>query len=165
MFLQKLFRYLRAPFCQDYRLGLRFRVADPPLLMERVHHVPVQAFPDPSGGPSPVRPEAEEAERRREEERAKKLLQEAKGQAADIVAQAQKRGTEIIDEAKGSARTEGERLITAAQAEIDQEVNRAREQLREKVAALAVLGAEKILRKESNADLHQYSVDALGKVI
>ena len=99
------------------------------------------------------------------QERAKTLLQEAKAQAADIVAQAQKRGTEIIDEAKGNARTEGERLITAAQAEIDQEVNRAREQLREKVAALAVAGAEKILRKEINAEAHQDIVDALGKEI
>ncbi|MCP4450050.1 MAG: F0F1 ATP synthase subunit B, partial [Planctomycetes bacterium] len=44
------------------------------------------------------------------QERAKGVLQEAKAQAGDIVAQAQKRGTEIIDEAKTSARTEGERL-------------------------------------------------------
>jgi len=98
-------------------------------------------------------------------ERAKELLQDAKSQAADIVAQAQKRAAGIIDEAKGSARTEGERLITAARAEIDQEVNRAREQLREQVAALAVAGAEKILRKEINAEAHQDIVDALAKEI
>jgi len=99
------------------------------------------------------------------QERAKGVLQEAKAQAGDIVAQAQKRGTEIIDESKTSARTEGERLITAARAEIDQEVNRAREQLREKVAVLAVAGAEKILRREIDASTNQDIVDALAKEI
>ncbi len=60
----------------------------------------------------------------------RRLMVEAKEQAADIVAQAQKRATEIVEEAKGDARAEGERLITAAKAEIEQETNRAREALR-----------------------------------
>ena len=51
-------------------------------------------------------------------ERAKDVLRDAKAQAVDIVAQAQKRAAEIVDESKGSARVEGERILTAAQAEI-----------------------------------------------
>ncbi|MBL3590660.1 MAG: F0F1 ATP synthase subunit B [endosymbiont of Escarpia spicata] len=98
-------------------------------------------------------------------ERAKGVLHEAKAQAAEIVAQAQKRGAEIVDEAKGSARTEGERILTAAQAEIEQETNRAREQLRGKVAELAIAGAEKILKKEINAETHRDIVDGLAKEI
>lgn len=99
------------------------------------------------------------------QERAKEVLRDAKGQASDIVMQAQKRAAEIIDEAKVSARTEGERILTAAKAEIEQEVNRAREHLRERVAVLAIAGAEKILRKEISATAHQDIVDSLAKEI
>jgi F-type H+-transporting ATPase subunit b len=98
-------------------------------------------------------------------DRAKDLLVEAKAQAAEIVAQAQKRGAEIVEEAKDTARNEGDRIISAAQVEIEQETNRAREQLRGKVAELAVAGAEKILRKEINADAHKDIVEALSKEI
>ena len=98
-------------------------------------------------------------------ERAKDVLHEAKAQAAEIVAQAQKRAAEIVDESKDTARVEGDRLLTAAQSEIEQEANRAREQLREKVGMLAVAGAEKILKKEISADAHQDIVAALAKEI
>ena len=98
-------------------------------------------------------------------ERAKEVLHEAKAQAAEIVSQAQKRAAEIVDEAKTNARTEGERILIAAQAEIEQESNRAREHLRLKVGELAVAGAEKILRKEINAEMHKDIVAALAKEI
>ena len=81
-------------------------------------------------------------------------LNEAKQKASEIIGQAEKRGSQIIDEAKGSAKTEGDRILASAKAEIDQEVNRAKEGLRAQVSKLAVAGAEKILRKEINADLH-----------
>ena len=96
-------------------------------------------------------------------ERAKGVLHEAKAQAAEIVAQAQKRGAEIVDEAKTNARSEGERILTAAQAEVEQEVNRAREHLREKVGQLAIAGAEKILRKEINAETHKEIIKSLAQ--
>ena len=98
-------------------------------------------------------------------DRAKEVLHEAKAQAAEIVTQAQKRAAAIVDEAKTNARTEGERILTAAKAEIDQESNRAREQLRIKVSELAIAGAEKILRKEINAEAHKDIVDALAQEI
>ena len=60
----------------------------------------------------------------------------------------------MIEEAKTSAREEGNREKTAAKAEIEQEVSRAREALRTQVAALAVAGAEKILRREVDAKVH-----------
>jgi len=97
--------------------------------------------------------------------RVTEVLQDAKAQAADIVSQAQKRALEIVDEAKINARAEGDRLIGTAQSEIEQETNRAREQLREKVAELAIAGAEKILRKEIDAEAHKDIVDHLAKEI
>jgi F-type H+-transporting ATPase subunit b len=95
-------------------------------------------------------------------EKAVERLKEAKGEAAGIIDAANKRGSQIVEEAKDQARAEGERLKEAAQAEIDQEVNRAREQLRSKVATLALAGAEKILVAEIDAQRHGELVDALA---
>ena len=58
------------------------------------------------------------------QKRATEVLHEAKGQASEIIGQSQKRAAEIVDEAKGDARAEGQRLLTAARAEIEQEKNR-----------------------------------------
>ena len=79
------------------------------------------------------------------EKKAAEHLKEAKGQASEIIGQAQKRASEIVDEAKGDARTEAERIKAGATAEIDQEVNRAREHLRKEDVDLAMAGAEKVL--------------------
>ena len=79
---------------------------------------------------------------------------EARQQAQEILAQAENRASQIVEEAKAAAGAEGARLITGAKAEIEQEVSRARETLRSQVAALAVAGAEKILRREVDAKVH-----------
>lgn len=99
------------------------------------------------------------------EKRAKEVLVEAKGQAAEIIAQAQKRAAEIVDEAKQNARGEGERLLTAAQAEIEREFNQAREKLRTQVSSIALSGAEKILRREIDAKAHSALLDDLAAQI
>ncbi|MEW6314218.1 MAG: F0F1 ATP synthase subunit B [Pseudomonadota bacterium] len=88
------------------------------------------------------------------EKRAAELLREAKGQAAEIISQSEKRAAQIVEEAKNQAKAEGERLVAGAKAEIDQEVFRAKEALRAQVAQLAVVGAEKILRREVDAKAH-----------
>jgi F-type H+-transporting ATPase subunit b len=88
------------------------------------------------------------------EERAKEILREVKEQAGEIINRAEKRANEIIDEAKGDAREEGSRLLTAARAEINQEINRAKEDLRGQVVALAMLGAGKVLQREVNEKVH-----------
>jgi F-type H+-transporting ATPase subunit b len=81
-------------------------------------------------------------------------IRQARERAQDIVAQADRRAVQIIEEAKLAAREEGNREKVAAKAEIEQEVSRARESLREQVAALAVAGAERILRREVNQQAH-----------
>jgi len=84
-------------------------------------------------------------------------LKDAKAQAQDIINLAEKRASEIVEESKETARVEGERIIAAANAELEQEVNRAREQLRGQVVSLAVSGASKVLKREidekANEDL------------
>jgi F-type H+-transporting ATPase subunit b len=82
------------------------------------------------------------------------MLVQAKSQAQEILVQAERRASQIIEEAKVTAGEEGARLLTGAKAEIDQEVSRARETLRTQVAALAVAGAEQILRREVDEKVH-----------
>ena len=92
-------------------------------------------------------------------------LKKAKTEAAEIVAQAQKRAAEIVDESKTAAVEEAGRVKIAAQADIEQEVSRARETLRAQVSALAVAGAEKILGKEIDAKAHAKALDELAAQI
>lgn len=86
--------------------------------------------------------------------RTAELLSEARGQVQDILGQADKRAAEMIEEAKGAAKIEGDRLVAGAKAEIEQEISRAKEMLRAQVAALAVAGAEQILKREVDAKAH-----------
>jgi F-type H+-transporting ATPase subunit b len=91
--------------------------------------------------------------------RSAEALREAKGKAAELVAQAEKRAQQIVEEAKGNANVEYDKIVASAKSEIEQEAERAKQVLRERVAELAVAGAEKILRKEINASVH---ADMLG---
>jgi len=83
--------------------------------------------------------------------KAAETIHEAKQQAAEIINRADKRAAEIIEEAKHNAIEEGNRLKVAAQAEIEQEVNRARETLRGQVVEIATAGAGRILKRELDA--------------
>lgn len=99
------------------------------------------------------------------EKRAKDVLKDAKLQAQNVLSQAEKRGTEIVEDAKVKAAEEAERIKAAAQADISQEISRARELLRKEVAALVVSGAEKILNKEVDAKAHNDMLETLVKQI
>lgn len=79
------------------------------------------------------------------QQKAATLLKEAKEQSAVIVQQAEKRSLQVLADAKDRARAEGERLIAAAQGELEQMQNHSRELLRKEVAALALASAEKVL--------------------
>jgi F-type H+-transporting ATPase subunit b len=90
----------------------------------------------------------------RSQREAEQAVEQARNRAAEILSQAEKRSAQMVEEAKLAARQESEREKAAAVAEIQQEASRAREQLRDQVAALAVAGAEKILRREVDAKAH-----------
>ena len=89
-------------------------------------------------------------------------LNETKQQAAVLIDQANKRANNIVEEAKELAIKEGERLKLAARADIEQEINGAKEALRAQVAVLAVAGAEKILEATIDQNVHSGILDGLA---
>ena len=86
--------------------------------------------------------------------RVEQELSQTRNETASRLADAERRAQAIIEEAKGRATEEGNKIVAAARAEAEQQAIAAREALREQVAALAVKGAEQILRKEVNAGVH-----------
>ncbi len=95
------------------------------------------------------------------EAEAETIIAEAKRQASTILDQANARANEIVADGKNDGVKERERQLTAAKAEIEQETNRAREELRGQVSAIAIAGAQKILEREIDDASHQ---DILGKL-
>jgi len=106
---------------------------------------------------------AEKGEQRLEEARAQsdEIVGEARKQATGILDQAHARANEIVAEGKSDGVKERERQLGAARAEIEQEANRAREDLRGQVSAIALASAEKILRREIDDKQHE---DILSKL-
>jgi F-type H+-transporting ATPase subunit b len=88
-------------------------------------------------------------------------LKDAKAQAAVIIEQANKRRTQIVDEAKTEGEVERSKIIAQGEAEVEAERNRAREELRLKVSALAVAGAEKIIKRTIDKDANSDIIDKL----
>jgi F-type H+-transporting ATPase subunit b len=86
--------------------------------------------------------------------RVEEQLVQSRNENAKLLADAEKRAQAIVDEAKKRAEEEGSKIVAAAKAEADQQSIQAREVLREQVAALAVKGAEQILKREVNAGVH-----------
>ena len=106
---------------------------------------------------------AEKGERRLEEAKAEadEIVGDARKQATGILDQAHARANEIVADGKADGVTERDRQLGAAKAEIEQETNRAREELRGEVSAIAMASAEKILQREIDAKQHE---DILGKL-
>jgi F-type H+-transporting ATPase subunit b len=89
------------------------------------------------------------------EKKAKTLLKEAREQSAEIITLAQKRANELVEESKENAKKEGDRMIQAAKAQIEQEMHQAKEALRKEVSTLALRAAEQILQEEIDKAKHQ----------
>ena len=94
-------------------------------------------------------------------EKATAQLKEAKAQAAEIIEQAKKRATQLVDEETKRGHEEREKIMAQGHTEIEAERNRAKEELRKQVSALAVMGAEKILERQIDADAHSDILDKL----
>ena len=88
------------------------------------------------------------------EKRIGAMLDEAKQKAAEIVAQGEKFRAETVEAARGEAQAEKDRIVASGRSEIEQELTRAKEQLRNQVADLAVAGASRILKREVDAKAH-----------
>jgi F-type H+-transporting ATPase subunit b len=93
--------------------------------------------------------------------RVEEQLAAARTDATQRLADAERLAQQMVEEAKSRASQEGAKIIAAAKAEAEQEATKARETLREQVAALAVKGAESILKREVNAGVH---AELLGRL-
>lgn len=104
------------------------------------------------------------AERQLEEanDAAEVELNQAKAHAAELISAAHHRSEQIVEDAKLQARQEADRIITGAQAQIEQELNRAREELRHRVGQLAVEGAERILEATIDKQAHEQMLARLA---
>ena len=101
------------------------------------------------------------AELQNANKRVEEQLSAARTDATQRLADAERLAQSMVEEAKGRASDEGAKIIASARAEAEQEALKAREALREQVAALAVKGAEQILRREVNAGVH---AELLGRL-
>jgi len=99
------------------------------------------------------------------EEKANEELKAARAKANEIIDQAHQRANQIVDQAKQDAIAEAGRQKALAEAEIDAASNRAREELRKQVSSLAVTGAEKLLKREIDANAHKALLDELAAEI
>lgn len=99
------------------------------------------------------------------QDKANEALKEARAKANEIIEQAHQRASQIVDAAKNDAIAEAGRQKALAEAEIAAAANRAREDLRRQVSALAVTGAEKLLRREIDANAHKALLDELAAEI
>lgn len=96
---------------------------------------------------------------------AEAIIREARERATQIIDHAQHRANELVEEAKGTATTEGARLVAAAHQQIDLDTTRARESLRKEVAGIAVGAASKLLGREIDARAHAELLDKLATQI
>ncbi|WP_415886358.1 F0F1 ATP synthase subunit B [Neptuniibacter sp. QD37_6] len=96
------------------------------------------------------------------QEKATENMRKGKEEAAAIIEQANKRANQIIEEAKDKALEEANRVKAAKEAELEQEVNQARETLRAQVATLALAGAEKVLEASIDEKAHAQLVEKLA---
>jgi F-type H+-transporting ATPase subunit b len=92
-----------------------------------------------------------------------KILDEAKAEASNLINQAGSRGDQIIDEAKNQAAEEQKKIKASAEADIEQNINKAKEGLKQEVSALVIAGAEQILNKEVDEKANKEIVEKLIK--
>jgi len=90
---------------------------------------------------------------------ASEQLKEAKRTATEVIDQANKRKAQILDEAREEAQAERQKILAQAEAELEAERKRARDDLRKQVATLAIAGAEKILERTIDQEVHKDVLD------
>jgi F-type H+-transporting ATPase subunit b len=98
-------------------------------------------------------------------DRADAIVREARERANQIIDQAQHRANDLVEQAKGTATAEGQRLVAAAQQQIELEASRARETLRREVAQIAVTAASKLLEREIDPRAHADLINKLATQI
>ena len=91
-----------------------------------------------------------------------KIIEEARDQARDVLSKANARANDIVEEARSEGEVEKRKRLDSAQSELEVEINRARDELRQQVATIAIAGAEKILSREIDEAAHKDLLDRLA---
>ena len=91
-----------------------------------------------------------------------KIIGHARDQARDILSKANSRANDIVEEARSEGEVEKRKRLESAESEIEVEVNRARDELRQQVAVIAIAGAEKVLSREIDEAAHRDLLDRLA---
>jgi len=99
------------------------------------------------------------------QEQVNAIVRDARTKANEIIDQAHARANQIIDAAKLEAIAEAGRQKSLAVAEIDVAANRAREDLRKQVSAIAVAGASRLIKREIDASAQKALLDDLAAEI
>lgn len=93
------------------------------------------------------------------------ILAGARDQARGIVDQANTRASGIVEEARSDGAAARQREVDAGLAQIELDKSRARDELRNQVASIAIAGAEKVLAREIDASAHRDLLDKLASEI
>ncbi len=96
------------------------------------------------------------------DERVEQEIKAARVKAAEILDRAHAQANQIVDKAKTDAIAEGNRQKALAETEISTMVQSAKESLRAQLGSLAVLGAEKIVKREIDAAAHKALIEELA---
>ena len=86
-------------------------------------------------------------------------IDQAKTQASSIITDAESKSKNIVEEARVAAREEAQKIAKTSSQQLEQEINAAREKLKSEVAAMSLLGAEKIISKEIDKKMHDKIID------
>lgn len=105
------------------------------------------------------------SEHKEAQKKAQAMLNQSKDQASEIIANATKQASNIVEDAKGIASQEAQRIKTQAQTEIEQESQRVRNELKNQVSGLVMQGVRSVLGKEVNVKIHQNMLEKLSQTL
>ena len=88
-----------------------------------------------------------------------KIVDDAKQKASDVIAMAQQQSGLMIDDAKITSKKEADKIISLSNQQLAQDVNIAKEQLKNDISRIAIECAEKIIKAEINEEKHKAIFD------
>lgn len=91
------------------------------------------------------------------------ILSEARSKSGEMVADGEQRGNALVDAAKQEAESEKARILESGRREVEAERVAMQREMEEKLGALIIAGAEKVLRREVDANAHRDIVDSMKK--
>lgn len=99
------------------------------------------------------------------EHKALTIIRQAKQEANQIIEQANLHSAKLVEEAKSNAKVEGQRIVELAQGDIQREIMQAKDMLKSQLVTLAISGAEKIIQRNLDGQVHNDLLNELAAEI